>query len=372
MEREELLEVIQKSGYEKKLVEIAEMILSGERISPPQGILLFEKASLGLAGILADFVNGQKNAGKVYYNKNFHIEPTNICLYNCEFCSYAAKNSKDQWELTPNDIINKVRDMKPASPTEVHIVGGVHPERGLHYYGKILQAIKKEIPGIHIKAFTAIELFYMIKKSGLEIKKGLEILKDYGLESLPGGGAEIFAPQIRKKICPKKPKGDIWLEVHQKAHEVGLPSNATILYGHIENYEHRIQHLEKIRTLQDKTKGFNAFIPLKYKHINNALGYINEVSIIEDLKNYAITRIFLDNINHIKAYWPMIGRDIAQLSLSFGVDDLDGTINDSTKIYSSAGAEEKNPAITTQEIRGLVIQAKKIPVERDSLYNILK
>lgn len=372
MKRQQVFELIQKSGFEKELVEIAETILTGKRISPYQGVLLFEKASLGMAGILADFVNEQKNEGRVYYNRNFHIEPTNICIYNCEFCSYAAKNSKDQWELTFSDIIRKVREMKQASPTEVHIVGGVHPDRDLHYYGKALQAIKKEIPGIHIKAFTAIEIFYMIKKSGLEIKKGLELLKNYGLDSIPGGGAEIFDPRIRKKICPKKPEGDVWLEVHKKAHEIGLPSNATILYGHIENYEHRIHHLKKIRTLQDETKGFNAFIPLKYKHINNTLGYINEISVIEDLKNYAITRIFLDNINHLKAYWPMIGRDIAQLSLSFGVNDLDGTINDSTKIYSRAGAEEKNPAMTTEEIRRLIKQAKKTPIERDSLYKILK
>lgn len=372
MERQQILDIIQKSVFDKELKKIAEIILNGKRISPTQGLLLYEKATLGLAGMLADFINEQKNASKVYYNKNFHIEPTNICIYNCEFCSYAAKNSKDQWELTPNDIINKVRAMKPASPTEIHVVGGVHPDRDLHYYGKALQAIKKEIPGIHIKAFTAIEIFYMIKKTGLELKKGLELLKDYGLDSIPGGGAEIFSPEIRQKICPKKPKGEVWLEVHQKAHEIGLPSNATILYGHIENYEHRIHHLKKIRTLQDETKGFNAFIPLKYKHINNTLGYINEVSLIEDLKNYAVSRIFLDNINHIKAYWPMIGRDIAQLSLSFGVDDLDGTINDSTKIYSRAGAEEKNPVMNTEEIRSLVVQAKKTPIERDSLYNILK
>jgi aminodeoxyfutalosine synthase len=263
-------------------------------------------------------------------------------------------------------------DATADSITEVHIVGGVHPDRDLHYYGNMIKAIKEHRPGLHIKAFTAIELDYMIRKSGLSLNEGLAALKEYGLDSIPGGGAEIFDESVRKVICGTKSDGKLWLEIHRAAHLLGIPSNATILYGHVENYGHRIDHLERLRTLQDETGGFNAFIPLKFKNKNNELSWVKEATVVEDLRNYAVSRIYLDNIPHLKAYWPMIGKEVAALSLEFGVDDLDGTINDSTKIYSMAGAEDITPAMSSSGLQDLIIRAGRIPVERDSLYNIIE
>jgi aminodeoxyfutalosine synthase len=225
---------------------------------------------------------------------------------------------------------------------------------------------------LHIKAFTAVELYYMFKKAKMSVHEGLSYLKEKGLDSLPGGGAEIFDEKTRIEIAGDKCSSDEWLFIHQTAHQLGIPSNCTMLYGHIETYEHRIDHMRRLRNLQDQTKGFNTFIPLKFRNKENQMALVQEVSSIEDLKNYAVSRIYLDNFRHVKAYWPMIGRDLATLSLSFGVDDIDGTIDDSTKIYSMAGAEEQNPALTTEQLVSLIKSAKRIPIERDTLYNIVK
>jgi aminodeoxyfutalosine synthase len=236
----------------------------------------------------------------------------------------------------------------------------------------MIAEIKKIRPDLHVKAFTAVELEYMIKKAKVSLEEGLKTLKEYGLDSIPGGGAEIFHEEIRKQVCDEKASTNMWLEIHEAAHKQGIPSNATILYGHIENYFHRIDHLSRLRNLQDKTGGFNTFIPLKFRKENNTLSHIGEVSQIEDLRNFAVSRIFLDNFPHIKAYWPMLGKQLAQLSLSFGVDDIDGTIDDSTKIYSMAGATDKNPKMSTEELVNLIKQVNRIPIERDTLYNIIK
>ncbi|MCU0456909.1 MAG: aminofutalosine synthase MqnE, partial [Bacteroidales bacterium] len=214
-------------------------------------------------------------------------------------------------------------------------------------------------------------LDYMINKAGCTIEEGLRILKDYGLDSIPGGGAEIFDEELRKNICDDKSSSELWLKIHETAHNIGIPSNATILYGHIENYFHRIDHMERLRNLQDRTNGFNCFIPLKFKKANNNMSYLGEVSIVEDLRNYAVSRIYLDNFPHLKAYWPMIGKETAQTSLSFGTDDLDGTIDDTTRIYSMAGAEEQNPSMSSEEISRLIREAGFEPFERDSFYNLL-
>ena len=356
-----------------EIIAIAEKVFRFERITPEEGLILFQKAELSLLGILANFVRETKHGDKTYFNRNFHIEPTNICIYNCKFCSYVRKiNTEGAWEFSKEDILEKVKQYIGQPVTEVHIVGGVHPNRDLHYYGDILSEIKKILPNIHIKAFTAVELEFMIKKSKYSIEEGLKRLKEYGLDSIPGGGAEIFHPDIRSQVCDEKSSSENWLLIHETAHKVGLPSNATILYGHIENYSHRIDHLKKLRELQDKTGGFNTFIPLKFRKENNRLSHIEETSSVEDLKNYAVSRIFLDNFPHIKAYWPSIGKDIAQLSLSFGVDDIDGTIDDSTKIYSMAGAEDKNPKMTTEDLVLLIKEAKRVAVERDTVYNTVK
>ena len=243
---------------------------------------------------------------------------------------------------------------------------------GLHYFAKLIENVKKIRPDLHVKAFTAVELEYMCRKAKVTYGEGLKILKDHGQDSLPGGGAEIFDEKIRAEICNDKCTSSEWLEIHETAHKLGMPSNATILYGHIEDYEHRIDHMNRLRKLQDKTGGFNTFIPLKFRNKGNQMSHIEESTITEDLKMYAISRIFLDNFDHIKAYWPMIGRASAQLSLSYGVDDLDGTIDDTTKIYSLAGAEEQNPSMTTRQLIEIIKDAGKHPVERDTLYNIIQ
>jgi len=354
-----------------ELAALARKIRDSQRISPEEGLLLYTKAETAWLGALADYVRGRINGNYAYYNRNIHIEPTNICIYNCTFCSYNQHQSGSSWEHTVGDMLQTI-DATADNITEVHIVGGVHPDRDLHYYGNMIKTIKEHRPGLHIKAFTAIELDYMIRKSGLSLNEGLAALKEYGLDSIPGGGAEIFDESVRKVICGTKSDGKLWLEIHRAAHLLGIPSNATILYGHVENYGHRIDHLERLRTLQDETGGFNAFIPLKFKNKNNELSWVKEATVVEDLRNYAVSRIYLDNIPHLKAYWPMIGKEVAALSLEFGVDDLDGTINDSTKIYSMAGAEDITPAMSSSGLEDLMIRAGRIPVERDSLYNIIK
>lgn len=365
----DLLKYINDSDIKK----IAEKVTANERISTEEGLILYKKADLPLLGVLAGIVRRRLNNNFVYFNRNFHIEPTNKCIYNCRFCSYhKPAGDPETWEYSIDQMIDIVKKFDNKEVTEVHIVGGVHPEHDLHYYGKLIKKIKQHRPSLHIKAFSAIELDYMISSAGYTIEEGLKILKDYGLDSIPGGGAEIFDEDLRKSICDEKSSSELWLKIHETAHRSGIPSNATILYGHIENYSHRIDHMERLRKLQDKTGGFNAFIPLKYKKANNNMSYIGEVNILEDLRNYAVSRIYLDNFPHIKAYWPMAGKETAQMSLSFGADDMDGTIDDTTKIYSMAGSKEENPVMATEEICTIIRQAGYTPVERDSLYNVIK
>jgi aminodeoxyfutalosine synthase len=351
---------------------VAQKITEDTRISSEEGLLLYKKADLTLLGLLAGIVRKRKNGNYAFFNRNFHIEPTNKCIYSCRFCSYhKSADDPESWEYSQDEMVDIVKKFDGKDVTEVHIVGGVHPDHDLNYYGNLIRKIKLHRPEIHIKAFSAIELDYMFRKAGYTIDKGLQYLKDCGLGSVPGGGAEIFDEVVRKQICPEKTTSERWLKIHETAHMKGIASNATMLYGHIENFEHRIDHMERLRNLQDKTHGFNAFIPLKYKKENNSMSYLGESGIIEDLRNYAVARIYLDNIPHLKAYWPMTGKEVAQLSLNFGADDLDGTIDDTTRIYSMAGAKEQNPVITTEEICRLIHEAGFTPVERDSLYNFI-
>jgi aminodeoxyfutalosine synthase len=358
---------------EPVLREIIKKVSDNKRISPDEGLTLFSKAELPLLAVLAGIVRRRLNGNIVFFNRNFHIEPTNKCIYNCRFCSYhKPADDPESWEYSIDQMLDIVKLFDDKDVTEVHIVGGVHPSYDLHYYGNLLRKIKEHRSTLHIKAFSAIEIDYMIKKAGCSIEEGLKILKNYGLDSIPGGGAEIFDEEVRKNICNEKPSSELWLKIHETAHMLGIPSNATILYGHLENYNHRIDHLERLRLLQDKTRGFNAFIPLKYKKQNNRMSFLGEVNILEDLRNYAVSRIYLDNFSHIKAYWPMTGKENAQLSLAFGADDMDGTIDDTTKIYSMAGSVEANPSMPTEEICRLIKEAGYSPVERDSLYNKIK
>jgi len=369
----QVLSLLSLTGIEPHLLQVAEKVLSNERISAADGNLLFNEGSLPFLALLADAVSQRINNNYVFFNRNFHIEPTNICVNHCTFCSYRRRRGEEGcWEYSIEDIKEQVASFSDSVPTEVHIVGGVHPDRDLYFYSEMIKTIKECNPAIHIKAFTAVEIDSMCRMAGLTIEEGLKLLKDAGLDSMPGGGAEIFDEQIRQKICPDKTGSAQWLRIHRIAHQLLIPTNATMLYGLLENFENRIDHLERLRTLQDETKGFNAFIPLKFKHYNNSFSHLKETTTIEDLRNYAVSRIFLDNIPHLKAYWPMIGKEVAQLSLAFGVDDLDGTIDDSTKIYSMAGSGEQNPSATTEELIRMIKGAGKIPAERDTIYNIIR
>ncbi len=352
---------------------IAEKVGSKTRLSFDDGVLLFEKGSLPFLGALANYVREEKHGDITYFNRNFHIEPTNVCVFSCKFCSYSKLYAKREegWELSIEQMMHIVKSYDGKPVTEVHIVGGVHPKLTLEFFADLLKAIKAHRPDLHIKGFTPVELDYMFKKAKVSIEDGMKYLNSVGLDSLPGGGAEIFHPEIRTQICDDKVDAEGWLHIHKAAHQLGMHSNATMLYGHIEKYWHRIDHMERLRQLQDEIGGFNTFIPLKFRNQDNEMSHLSESSVIEDMKVYAVGRLYLDNFNHVKAYWPMLGRKNAQLTLGFGVNDIDGTIDDTTKIYSMAGSEEQNPAMNTQELVTLIKQVNRKPIERDTLYNVV-
>jgi aminodeoxyfutalosine synthase len=356
------------------LQKIGEKIVQQQRITPGEGLELFEKGGLPFVGALANFVRERLHGNKTYFNRNFHIEPTNVCVFACNFCSYSRlyAHREEGWELTTDQMLNIVKGYDGKPVTEVHIVGGVHPKLTLEFFADLLRKIKAHRPELHIKGFTPVELDYMFRKARKSVQEGMAYLHEAGLDSLPGGGAEIFHPEIREQICADKVNAYGWLEIHETAHRLGMHTNATMLYGHIEKFHHRIDHMERLRQLQDKTGGFNTFIPLKFRNKDNAMSHVPESGIIEDMRMYAIARLYLDNFPHLKAYWPMLGRNNAQLSLAFGVNDIDGTIDDSTKIYSMAGSEEQTPSMSTAQLVTLIKQVKRQPVERDTLYNEIR
>ena len=368
------IQVIVNAQADPILKTIGQKIIQNERISFEDGVALFEKSSLPYVGALANWKRNELHGDLTYFNRNFHIEPTNVCVFSCKFCSYSKlyAHKEEGWELTIDQMMDIVKSYDGKPVTEVHIVGGVHPKLTLAFFLDLMRAIKAHRPELHIKAFTPVELDYMFRKAKVSIQEGMRLAHEAGLDSLPGGGAEIFHPDVRTIICDDKVDANGWLEIHQTAHELGMHSNATLLYGHIEKYEHRIDHMERLRQLQDQTKGFNTFIPLKFRNKDNAMHEVPESTMLEDLKMYAISRLYLDNFPHIKAYWPMLGRQVAQLTLSYGVNDIDGTIDDTTKIYSMAGSEEQNPAMTTLELVRLIKQAKRTPIERGTLYNVIQ
>lgn len=353
---------------------IANKVINKERLTPENGVLLFEKADAPFVGALANFVRERLHGNKTYFNRNFHIEPTNVCVFTCKFCSYSRlyAHREEGWELTTDQMLNIVKGYDGKPVTEVHIVGGVHPKLTLEFFADLLRKIKAHRPELHIKGFTPVELDYMFRKAKKTAEEGMAYLHEAGLDSLPGGGAEIFHPEIREQICDDKVDAEGWLRIHEASHKLGMHTNATMLYGHIEKYWHRIDHMERLRQLQDRTGGFNTFIPLKFRNKQNDMSNVDEASIIEDMRMYAIARLYMDNFQHLKAYWPMLGRQSAQLTLSFGVNDIDGTIDDSTKIYSMAGSEEQNPALSTAQLVTLIKQVKRQPIERDTLYNELR
>lgn len=365
-------EVILKSAG-PELEDITEAIINGERLTPDDALKLYQKSDLSLMAILATIVKKSKSGDMVFFNRNFHIEPTNVCVYNCRFCSYhKPEGDPESWELSEKEILDIVRRFDGIPVTEVHITGGVHPSRDIHYYGNIIASIRRMRPDISIKAFSAVELDYMIRKAGMTYSEGLRVLKDYGLDSIPGGGAEIFDAVLRKKICREKADAETYLAIHEAAHMLGITSNATMLYGHAETPAQRIDHMLRLRELQDRTGGFNAFIPLKFRRENNRMYDLGEVPVTEDMRNYALSRIFLDNFAHIKAYWPATGKSAALMSLAFGADDLDGTIDDTTRIYSMAGAEDQYPTLSTTELVSMIRSAGYRPIERDTLYRTVK
>ena len=367
-------EALVASVKDADLQRIGRKILNDERISFDDGVILFERGSLAYLGTLANYVREKKHGDKTYFNRNFHIEPTNVCVFSCKFCSYSRlyAHKEEGWELSIDQMLDIVKSYDGKPVTEVHIVGGVHPKMTLSFFIDLFKAIKAHRPELHIKGFTPVELDYMFRKAKVSIEEGMKLAHEAGLDSLPGGGAEIFHSEVRKEICEDKVDAEGWLHIHRTAHNLGMHSNATMLYGHIESFAHRIDHMDRLRKLQDETGGFNTFIPLKFRNKDNDMSHIAESTTIEDMKVYAVGRLYLDNFPHIKAYWPMLGRKNAQLTLSFGVNDIDGTIDDTTKIYSMAGSEEQSPTMNTEQLVALIKQVKRQPVERDTLYNELK
>lgn len=366
--------ILNDKTLDADLKAIAHKVKNHERISFDEGVTLYEKADLGYLGALANYIREEKHGNKTYFNRNFHVEPTNVCVYTCTFCSYSRliKQRSEGWEYTLDEIMDIIKKYDDQPVTEVHIVGGVMPQYDLDFYINLFKSIRAHRPDLHIKALTPVEYHYVFKKAKVSYEEGMKMMIDAGLDSMPGGGAEIFHPEVREEIARGKCTGEEWLKMHEIFHNYGHRSNATMLYGHIEEYKHRVDHMEQLRQLQDRTGGFQTFIPLKFRNQNNQLSHLDEVSVIEDLKNYAIGRIYLDNFDHVKAYWPMIGRKTAQMSLSFGVNDIDGTIDDTTKIYSMAGSEEQNPAMNTMELVELIRSVGREAIERDTLYKVVK
>lgn len=365
--------LISDKDLSPELLAIAEKVEREERISFDDGVYLYKYAELGYLGVLANYIREKRHGNRTFFNRNFHIEPTNVCVYSCNFCSYSRliKNKEEGWEMSVDAMIDALKKYDNEPVTEVHITGGVVPKQNLDFYAEFFRRSKAHRPDLHIKALTPVEYYYIFKKAKLSHYDGMKYMQDAGLDSMPGGGAEIFHPEVREKIAHDKCNAEQWLDIHEQAHKIGMRTNATMLYGHIEEYWHRVDHMERLRQLQDKTVGFQAFIPLKFRNQNNQMDHVPEVSVIEDLRNYAIARIYMDNFDHIKAYWAMISRETAQLSLNFGVDDIDGTLDDTTKIYSMAGAEEQHPGMSTRELVNLIKQVKREPIERDTLYNVV-
>ena len=329
---------------------VARKVQISQRITNEEAIYLYEHGSLGFLGSLANLIRERKHGDKTYFNRNFHIEPTNICVYSCSFCSYSRliKKREEGWEYTDEQIMDIVRTYDNKEVTEVHIVGGVLPQYDLKFYTDLFKKIKAHRPELHIKALTPVEFHYIFKKAKMSYEEGMKAILDSGVDSLPGGGAEIFDEEIREKIAGGKCSSDEWLRIHEIWHELGKRSNATMLYGHIETFAHRVDHMDRLRQLQDKTKGFQTFIPLKFRNKDNEMSHLPESSIVEDLRNYAIARIYLDNFDHIKAYWPMLGRHNAQLT------------------------EEQSPSLNTEELVQLIKTVNRKAIERDSIYNELK
>lgn len=344
---------------------------NGARISDDEALELFQSNDLLAIGELAALANRRQNGDRVYFNVNRHINYSNICVNRCTFCAFCkGEGDVGSYTLALNDVLAKAAEAAAAGATEIHMVGGLHPELPFDFYLEMLASIKADNPALHIKAFTAVEIDYFARITGQSVEAVIDELKKAGLESLPGGGAEIFAEEVREQICPEKISGERWLEVTEKVHRAGLKSNATMLFGHLESYEDRIDHLSRLRRLQDRTGGFQSFIPLAFQPDNTRVPGAKGVGGVDALKTLAISRVYLDNFRHVKAYWVMLGLKIAQVALTFGVNDLDGTVIEE-KIGHDAGADSPQ-AMSKEQIVELIRKAGRIPVERDTLYRELR
>jgi aminodeoxyfutalosine synthase len=347
---------------------IREKVEAGKRLSFDDGVFLYEDADLFTLGELANLVRERKNSNYAYYNVNTHLNPTNVCVYRCTFCAFRADlKSPKGYVMTDQQILERAGEADRKGATELHIVGGLHHQLPYDWYLNVIRIIHRTYPRLHLKAYTSVEWDWFAQLTGRPTRDILSEFKDAGLGSLPGGGAEIFHPEVRDRICEHKADADAWLRIHREAHELGLRSNATMLYGHIEEARHRIDHLCRLRALQDATGGFQTFIPLAFHPDNTGLAHIPKPSGMMDLKTMAISRLMLDNFPHIKAYWIMLGIKTAQVALSFGADDLDGTVVHE-KIYHDAGSDSPQE-LSVAEIRRLIEEAGRIPVERDTLYH---
>lgn len=355
--------IVEKAG----LGDIHARVKAGHRLTREEGLRLYESPELLAVGYLANMVRERLNGDYAYFNYNQHINYSNICTNLCSFCAFGRdKDSAEAYQMTPGEINAKVGERLSEPITEIHMVGGIHPDLEFDYYLDILRAIKKARPEVHIKAFTCVEIAHLATLAGKSIEQTLKILRDAGLDSLPGGGAEVFSPRIRKKTCERKLSGEGWLEVAKTAHRSGLKSNATMLYGHIETAEEKIDHLAALREAQDESGGFQTFIPLAFHPANTGLADLSRSTGVDDLKNIAVSRIFLDNFPHIKAYWIMLGPKLAQMALSFGADDIDGTVTEE-KVTHMAGAETEQ-AMSLEELIRLIREADRVPIQRDTLY----
>lgn len=358
---------IKKAG----LGDILEKIAAGERISADDGIRLYRSPDLLAVGYLANMVRERKNGNNAYFIYNQHINYSNICTNLCKFCAFGRpKDSDKAYEMSRDEVGAKVRERLAEPVSEIHMVGGIHPDLPFAYYTGLLREIKAIRPDIHVQAFTCVEIDHLAKLAGKPVDETLRLLMEAGLDSIPGGGAEVFSPRIRKLTCEKKLSGEGWLEVAKTAHRLGLKTNATMLYGHIETVEERIDHLAALRQAQDETGGFLAFIPLAFHPKNTEMANLSRTSGMDDLKNLAVARCFLDNFPHIKAYWVMIGPKMAQVALSFGADDVDGTVKEEI-ITHMAGADTEQ-AMSIDELVRLIKEAGRIPVQRGTLYDVIK
>jgi len=350
-----------------RLKPIADKVLAGERLGMDDGIMLYRSPDLLAVGWLANFIREKRHGNVTYYNVNRHINPTNVCVAHCKLCAFGRDPSAPgAYTFALEEIYQRAEQGVREGATEFHIVGGLHPDLTFEHYLELVRGLKQRCPGVHLKAFTMVEVHYFARIAKLSIEETLRKMKEAGVDSCPGGGAEIFHPRVRKIICDHKTSGQMWLSIARKAHEAGLHSNATMLYGHVETEEERVDHLLKLRELQDETHGFVTFIPLAFHPENTALSYIPKPTGYADLRNIAVARLLLDNFDHIKAYWIMLSPSIAQIALRFGANDLDGTVVEE-KIYHDAGA--KTAEFTPRaELERLIRAAGRVPVERDTLY----